>query len=727
MSFLAQILLFGCIPFIFVIFSILPARRAVIASSVLTWLFMPNTGFVLVGLPDYSKVTAASFGIILATVVFDAKTLSLFRFRWYDLPAAVWCLGGIPTALSNGLPLYDGMSESLKQIFLWGVPYFAGRVFLVNRAGQRDLVLGIIYGGLLYAPLCLFEIRFSPTLQRNLFGTFLPWELPRYGLGYRPLVFMVTGLEVAMWMCASALLAYWLWTTKAWTRFRGLSTGPIVLGLLSVAFLCKSVGAICQLLLGLATLWVVRRARSPIPVIVLLIVPTFYLVTRSSGVWSGRDVVDFSRQFDIERAASFEFRLDNEDILMDRARERPILGWGGWGRNRVFVNGIDISVTDGYWIIALGMQGFVGLASVTLVQLLPVVLLLRRHPARTWAEPEVAPSAAIAVMLVLYAMDNLSNAMFNPVYVLAMGGLMGFDGRREPLANGPEAGELAKARAYRDSGRFEQAEVLLTGALALVEEQASRPNAGGECLEQMAEGYVELADLYLTTGRRPDGEVSLRRAIEARRALASARPGEPNPLRQLADDLETLGRLLHADRRPDEADEAWAGSLGIREELVKRFPGADVLSRECVDGRNDFAWILTHSPRPGTDDLQRAVHLAESAALTDPSSHSYANTLGVARYRSGDLTGAAAALEQAVALSSGGTAFDHYVLAMTSCRLGDYDRAFEHLRTGDDLARGLPDHAELAAIRQEAAALVGAPLALPSGGPARNGTIDRSS
>ncbi len=57
---------------------------------------------------------------------------------------------------------------------------------------------------------------------------------------------------------------------------------------------------------------------------------------------------------------------------------------------------------------------------------LPAVLVVRRFPARTWNVAALAPAIALSVILVLlYMIDNLFNAMVYPVFVLVAGGLAG--------------------------------------------------------------------------------------------------------------------------------------------------------------------------------------------------------------------------------------------------------------------------------------------------------------
>jgi O-antigen ligase len=129
---------------------------------------------------------------------------------------------------------------------------------------------------------------------------------------------------------------------------------------------------------------------------------------------------------DAERAGSLTDRLGNEDLLTEHALKKPVFGWGAWGRWRVKdADGRDITVSDGMWIIVRGEKGLVGLTSVTLVILLPFLLLLMRVPARDWSQPAFAAPAAIATLLVLYSIDNLFNAMLNPLFILGAGGLSG--------------------------------------------------------------------------------------------------------------------------------------------------------------------------------------------------------------------------------------------------------------------------------------------------------------
>ena len=144
---------------------------------------------------------------------------------------------------------------------------------------------------------------------------------------------------------------------------------------------------------GLSTLWLCTRLNSKLFMWALLLVAPLYYAVRIPNYWTGEDFANLVRTYlGEERAHSFEYRLENENLLAEKAMERPAWGWGGWGRNRVFnASGRDVSVTDGMWIIYLGVYGLVGLVAWTAVLLLPSYLFLIRYPVRSWATPEVRP------------------------------------------------------------------------------------------------------------------------------------------------------------------------------------------------------------------------------------------------------------------------------------------------------------------------------------------------
>lgn len=434
MSILVPITLIGWIFVAIILFTLLPARRAVLVAYIAAWLFLPQAGIDLPGVPDLNKMNATSLGALMGVLLFDSQRLFRYRVSWVDLPMIVWCLSSIPSSLLNELPrdatspLYDGISGVVKDFLTWGAPYLIGRLYFYDLAVLRELAIAVFLGGLIYAPLCLFEIRMSPHLHYWVYG-FHPssFEMTIRMGGYRPMVFMQHGLMLAMWMACTTIVAVWLWRSRSLPRLFQIPTGLLAGGLFAVTILCRSTGAAALMLLGLAALFATRTLRTNLVVLALVAIAPIYMTVRAQGWWTGRELIELAAHINEERAESLAGRLENEDLIVAKALQKPWFGWGGWGRWRVVdeETGEDITVSDGMWVIAFGEKGLVGLASVTALVLLPVALLIRRIPARDWATPAAGPAAALAMLLTLYLIDNLFNAMLNPVYLLAAGGLSG--------------------------------------------------------------------------------------------------------------------------------------------------------------------------------------------------------------------------------------------------------------------------------------------------------------
>ncbi|HOS96286.1 MAG TPA: O-antigen ligase domain-containing protein [Deltaproteobacteria bacterium] len=425
---IVHIVMFGWIPVVIGLFSVLKPRHAVITSFLVAWLFLPNAAYPLPGLPDYTKISATCWGIFIAAALFDMENLARFRFRTLDVPMLVWCLCPVASSLANGYGLYDGLAVSLRQTVTWGFPYFIGRVYFNSLEALKELAVGIFIGGMVYVPLSLWESRMSPQLHYNLYGFYQHSfaQTYRWG-GWRPMVFLSHGLMLGVWMMSASVVGVWLWATGALKDIRGLSMVWMVPVLVLTSIWCKSTAAIAYLFGGVAILFLSRRIRKPLFIILLLAIPLLYLPVRATGMWDGGEVVSFiAEHVSEERAESLQFRLDNEDILADRALQNPLFGWATWGKARVYdEEGRDISVTDGLWIIAFGNHGLVGLVSMTLAVLMPVFFFVRSYPASSWGDPRVASAAALSLLLAIYMVDNLLNAMVNPIFIVTAGGISG--------------------------------------------------------------------------------------------------------------------------------------------------------------------------------------------------------------------------------------------------------------------------------------------------------------
>lgn len=425
MNALVPIVLFGWIPVVLVLFCLLPTRRAIITAFIAGWLFLPVATFEIQGVPNFSKASVTSLAVVLGIVLFDVGRLGAFRWRWCDLPIALWLLVPLASSLSNGRGVYDGISGVVDSAILWGVPYLAGRLYLNNIRALRELAVGIVIGGMAYVPLCLFEIRMSPQLHTMVYGfhQHVFAQTMRFG-GWRPTVFLEHGLAVGMWMTGATLLAMWLWRTRATRHIANLPMSLIVTVMFTTTILCKSVGAIGLLGIGTAGLLMTRWSRSAKIMLVILAIAPGYLTARIVFNWEGRELVDLATLIEPDRAKSLQVRLDNEDRITEHALQRPLVGWTRWGEYRAVDDGGARVVTDSLWIVALGQTGLIGLTSMVATLLLPAVIFMRRTRLRNWHRPSLAPVAGVATLLMLFMIDSMLNSMLNPVYLLGGGGLI---------------------------------------------------------------------------------------------------------------------------------------------------------------------------------------------------------------------------------------------------------------------------------------------------------------
>jgi hypothetical protein len=387
------------------------------------------------------KLFVPCYTVFLAALLFDRARWLAFRPRWFDVPMLLWCLSPLLSSLSNDLGVHDGLVQVLEAVLAWGGPYLIGRVYFPDAERLRELAVGVVLGGVVYVPLCLYESVMGPSLHRMMYG----WvqhdlsQSPRWG-GFRPFVFLEHGLAVGMWMTVATLLALTLardGSRPGSQLGRWLGFGA----LLVTAVLCRSALALALGLAGLALLWLARWQRRPLLLAALLGVAPTYIALRTTGAWSGEDLEALvARVAGPERAASLDFRLRNEAAIMERTRERLWFGWGGWGRADTEVDtvfGKHRTIADGLWILTFGNRGLWGLIALYTALLLPPLRFALRYPPPEWSRPEVALPAAWAVAVTLFAIDGLMNNMANQVVLLAAGGLSAIVGAPTRSADAP--------------------------------------------------------------------------------------------------------------------------------------------------------------------------------------------------------------------------------------------------------------------------------------------------
>lgn len=436
---LADIALIGWLPLALVLFATVRSRTAILCVLLGGTMFLPIYEIKLPGIPDYDKSTAIGVALILGIALFHLKTfLDNFKIRAYDIPIIVWCTGAFFTSISNGIGVYDGVSVTFGLTMTWAVPYFVGRTFFNDHQGIKTLATGIVVAGLVYLPFCLWEIKMSPRLHNIVYGFRQhSFAQTRRGEGWRPMVFMQHGLAVAMFMSCAATIAVWVWLKRTVKQIYGITMPYVAIPLVVVTVGCRSLGAIGLMVMGLTSLALASKTRSSLWVVAFICLPLLYMGVRATGQFGGDVLVDMAGTISDRAAQSLGTRIFSENVLIDHAFERPVFGWGGYGRSGIkdekgkrivrTEEGEKVKVIqDGMWIIALGQRGLVGLTAITFVFILPSWLLIRKYKRELWTSPYLAPASVLMVMLAMYMFDNLLNAMMNPMFTLAAGALIGY-------------------------------------------------------------------------------------------------------------------------------------------------------------------------------------------------------------------------------------------------------------------------------------------------------------
>jgi hypothetical protein len=422
--------------------------RSVATVMVFGWLFMPLLRLEFSGLPEIDKGTLLYLAVLAGLVLSPRVGGGRVGFRWFDVPVALLCLAPLPTSLANDLGFRDGVSGVLRASITFGMPYAIGRLVFRDAKALRELGRAMFVGAAAYAPFCLFESRMAPQLHQWIFG--IPgrvgWEMVEfYGpLRYKASVFLESPLELTPLMGLGVLAGWRLWRVLGVRRLFGFDIRLLLAAAVVAMLMGKSLGGVTLTIVGFGCLAATSRWRTPLFCVALMLVPPMYFATRASGFWDGMFVVDFLREnVSAHRADSLLTRVENENILVAKALERPVFGWGGWGRNRVYdEEGKDISITDGFWVITLGVNGWFGLGSWLVVVSLPLVLALARwRRLRPWRGDGVMLAWA-AVGASLHAVDCIANSMINPFYYMFLGaaatvairGAVAVAGSAEPLS-----------------------------------------------------------------------------------------------------------------------------------------------------------------------------------------------------------------------------------------------------------------------------------------------------
>lgn len=346
-------------------------------------------------------------------------------------------VGGLP-----GLRIYDSASALAQQV-IFMLPFFLAREALRTDEGIREILRALVIAGLIYALPMLYEVRFSPQLHTQVYGFFQHdfIQAIRNG-GFRPFVFMPHGLWVAFFA--------FMVTMAAAARARTAVPGTAGRRLLMVGFgfglvvICKSLGPMVYTLVFVPIVLILRPRAHLLIAASLVLVVVSYPLLRGAGMVPTQAILEQVGEISADRQQSLDYRLGNEEQILNHVRDKPLFGWGGWGRFMVFdpATGQTETVVDGQWIIVIGHYGWLGyIASFGLLAL--PVLLLARQAMRRGAAPVPVEVSTLALILSVNMFDLIPNATLIPFTWVMAGALLGY---AEDMRRATDAARRARLR-----------------------------------------------------------------------------------------------------------------------------------------------------------------------------------------------------------------------------------------------------------------------------------------
>ncbi len=424
---------------IYLFFKYLPPSKALIWTILGAYLLLPPlpAAFDFPLLPPLNKETLPNLiAFLIFVFVLGRKQDILPKSRIALFLIAVFVFTPVATVLTNldpivfiaaglpGLRWTDAIAMSINQAILL-LGYLMARSLLATADAHRDLVVALFMAGLVYSLPMLVEIRLSPQLNLWIYGFHQHlFEQAVRGDGFRPLVFLYHGIWAAFFVMTTAIAGLALWRKETGSvRIKYLFAA---IYLLVVLVLCKTLGPLLFAIL-LVPLIVFAAPKTQLRfAVVLAFLALAYPALKSADLIPTNIMLDAASKISGERAHSLAFRFDNEILLRNRAVEKPLFGWGSWGRNHLHdpVDGTITTISDGRWIITLGVFGWFGFIAEFGLLGLPMLLLWRevRHLPSDEIPPYLGP---LALLLAVNLVDLIPNATLTTMTWLLAGSLLG--------------------------------------------------------------------------------------------------------------------------------------------------------------------------------------------------------------------------------------------------------------------------------------------------------------
>ena len=444
------------------IFRALPPGRALVWSVILSYLLLPGypTAFDFPLMPAFDKVSIPNvMALILAASYYDKEIKWLPESKLGKALVLLFVLAPIPTVLTNAEPVVFA-TEALRGLYAQDIfamivtqciilaNFTLARQLLTSEEDHRHLLWALMVAGVAYAFPMLIEVRLSPQINIWVYGFFQhSFEQMMRGDGFRPIVFLSHGIWAAMFamtsLCATLVL---LMTSPSDKRPRLMFAA---LFLAAVLVLSKTLAAFLYGTAFAAALFFFGWRTHVKLAAVLATLALAYPVAKGLNLVPEERILALASSVSEDRAQSLEFRFQHEGDLLERAQQKPLFGWGIWGRNQIHdpVTGRITSVSDGRWVLALGIMGWLGFITEFGLLTLPIFLLFRatilkpkpsasgsrmrhvntkHHVGLSDDETTLKIAAALSLILAINVVDLLPNATLTPLTWLIAGALLGY-------------------------------------------------------------------------------------------------------------------------------------------------------------------------------------------------------------------------------------------------------------------------------------------------------------
>jgi hypothetical protein len=449
----AYLVFFLWIPIAALIFAQSQPRRAGFIVVVVGTMVLPE--LVAVDPPILPPINKHVLSCALAFVGFFLTARTRFErmrlLRGVQLYFVIMALCNVGTAMTNpesyvfggklaweGGPRYpvvivpplkqtEFIAMGIEDTFRYLIPFAVGQLLVQSREDAVAFLKGYAFACVLYVPLMLWEGLMSPQLHRIVYGYHsLDFGHNIRGTGFKPVVFTSSGLGLAMLQFVGLTAALGLHRLRVPVR-PVLSAGlaaAIIFFALSVS---RNVGVMIYAAVAVPVLLFTGVGTQIRLAVVLATIFVTFPISRAKDWFPADDIIAYAESKSPERAQSLAMRFDNETLLIQHTQEKPLWGWGSFGRNRKYDpdTGRDITVTDGEWGIHYSVRGGIGVVSWFWMMALPVFWAWRIRK-RVKGREDLLVLGTLTLTAAVNAVDLLPNSSFTYIPMVYSGILAGY-------------------------------------------------------------------------------------------------------------------------------------------------------------------------------------------------------------------------------------------------------------------------------------------------------------